>query len=163
MQNYPFSCKISLKGVCMKVVLLKDVKGTGKAGEIKEVADGYGRNFLLKNNLAKIADKTQITISQSQKQSKEYHKEQERQQALKQKANLDGTKIKMSIKVGDNGKIFGSITSKEIASVFEKMGKDIDKRKILLDQPIKEIGNYKIALRLYPEITATINLEVVAE
>ena len=69
----------------------------------------------------------------------------------------------MSIKVGDNGKIFGSITSKEIASVFEKMGKDIDKRKILLDQPIKEIGNYKIALRLYPEVTATINLDVVAE
>lgn len=147
----------------MKIVLLKDVKGTGKAGEIKDVADGYARNFLIKNNLAKIADKTQININQSQKQSQAYHKEQERQQALQQKAQLDGTTIKLAIKVGENGKIFGSITSKEIATAFEKIGKNIDKRKIVLDQPIKEIGNFKIEIKLYPEIVSTINLQVVAE
>lgn len=147
----------------MKVVLLKDVKGTGKVGEIKEVADGYARNFLIKNNLAKVADKTQVCINQSQIQSKAFHKEQERQAALKQKQTLDGTNVQIAIKVGENGKIFGSITSKEIASVFEKMGKDIDKRKILLDQPIKEIGTYKIAIKLYPEIVANINLQVIAE
>lgn len=147
----------------MKVVLTKDVKGTGKAGEIKEVADGYARNFLIKNNLAKVADKTQVSINQSQMQSKQYHKEQERQQALAQKKDLDGKNIQLAIKVGENGKIFGSITTKEIATAFEKVGKDIDKRKIVLDQPIKEIGNYKIAIKLYPEIVATINLQVVAE
>lgn len=147
----------------MKIVLLKDVKGTGKAGEIKDVADGYARNFLIKNNLAKIADKTQININQSQKQSQAYHKEQERQQALQQKAQLDGTTIKLAIKVGENGKIFGSITSKEIATAFEKIGKNIDKRKIVLDQPIKEIGNFKIEIKLYPEIVSTVNLQVVAE
>lgn len=147
----------------MKVVLLKDVKGTGKAGEIKEVADGYARNFLLKNNLAKIADKTQITINQSQQQSAAYHKEQERQAALALQQKLNGKTVTLGIKSGENGKIFGSIISKEVASALQNSGFDIDKRKIVLNDAIKSIGNYKIAIKLYPEIVATINLQVIAQ
>lgn len=144
----------------MKVILLKDVKGTGKSGEIKEVADGYARNFLLKNNLAKIADKTQVLNSQTQKQAHDYHKEQERQQALALKEKIQNITLNLTVKLGDNGKIFGSVTSKEIAIAFEKAGFDIDKRKIVLSEPIKTCGNYKITVKLYPEISAQVNLVI---
>lgn len=165
-----FHCKIiqnvvkfNYKGADMKVVILKDVKGCGKAGEIKEVADGYARNFLIKNNLAKIADKTQINISQSQKQAQAYHKEQERQRALQQKEKIQGKVLSLGVKVGENGKIFGSITSKEIASAFAQIGENIDKRQIQLSEAIKGIGVYTINIKLYPEITATIKLEIFAQ
>lgn len=144
----------------MKVILLKDVKGTGKAGEIKEVADGYGRNFLIKNNLAKIADKNQVLNNQSQKQAQEYHKEQDRQKALALKEKLSGITLNLKVKLGDNGKLFGSVTSKEISQEFKNQGYDIDKHKIVLDENIKNCGNYKINVKLYPEITAQINLVV---
>ena len=144
----------------MKVILLKDVKGTGKVGEIKEVADGYARNFLLKNNLAKIADKTQILNNQTQKQAYDYHKEQERQQALALKEKIQNITLNLTVKLGDNGKIFGSVTSKEIASAFEKVGFAIDKRKIVLQEPIKTCGSYKITVKLYPEIFAQVNVNI---
>ena len=144
----------------MKVVLLKDVKGTGKAGEIKEVADGYARNFLIKNNLAKIADKTQVLNNQTQKQAQDYHKEQERQKALSLKEKLSGITLNLQVKLGDNGKLFGSVTSKEIAKAFADQGYDIDKRKIVLNDNIKTCGIYKIIVKLYPEITANVNLVV---
>ena len=144
----------------MKIILLKDVKGTGKAGEIKEVADGYGRNFLLKNNLAKLADKTGVLNNQSQKQSQEYHKEQDRQKALALKDKLSGVTLNLKVKLGDNGKLFGSVTSKEIAQEFKNQGYDIDKHKIILNDNIKTCGTYKINIKLYPEITAQVNLVV---
>lgn len=144
----------------MKIILLKDVKGTGKAGEIKEVADGYARNFLLKNNLAKVADKTQVLNNQTQKQAQDYHKEQERQQALRLKEKIQGMTLNLNVKLGENGKLFGSVTSKEVSQAFETKGLQIDKRKIILQEQIKTCGNYKVTVKLYPEITAQVELIV---
>lgn len=147
----------------MKVVLLKDVKGTGKAGEVKEVADGYGRNFLVRNNLAKIADKSAVLISNQKKKSNDYHKEQERLAAAEKGKQIEGKTIKMTLAVGDNGKIFGSVTAKEIAHELEKIIKPIDKRKINLPSAIKSTGIYPVTIKLHPEVTSKFKIEVVAK
>ena len=144
----------------MKVVFLKDVKGTAKKGEIKEVADGYANNFLIKNGIAKKADNSAINESKGKAIATDYHKEQERQKALELKKILDNKKINLSIKCGENGKVFGSITSKEIAEELAKNGVVLDKKKIDLSEPIKALGVYKISARIYPNITSTFELTV---
>ena len=114
----------------MKVVFLKDVRGTAKKGEIKEVADGYANNFLIKNGFAKKADNSAINESKGKAVANDYHKEQERLRALELKKVLDNKHIQLTIKCGENGKAFGSITSKEIAEELAKNGIEIDKKKI---------------------------------
>ena len=147
----------------MKVIFLKDIKGSGKKGEIKEVSDGYANNFLLRQGLAKKVDATALNENRMQKEANDYHKEQERLAALQVKKQLDGKNIVLKIKCGENGKTFGAITSKEIAEALEKNGLVIDKKKIDLKESIKLIGSYKIQVKVYPEITSEFNLEVVAE
>ena len=144
----------------MKIVLLKDVKGTGKKGEIKEVADGYANNFLLKNGFAKKADNTAINESKGKAVANDYHKEQERLAALDLKKELDKMSVTLEIKCGENGKVFGSITSKEIADALTKQGINLDKKKIELKEPIKSIGEYTITAKIYPNITSNFKLVV---
>lgn len=146
----------------MKVVFLKDLRGTAKIGDIKEVADGYANNYLIRNGIAKKADNSAINESKGKAVANDYHKEQERQRALAVKKNLDGKKIALKIKCGENGKVFGSITSKEISEELAKIGVDIDKKKIDLSEPIKVIGEYKINARIYPNIVSTFILIVSA-
>ena len=146
----------------MKVLLLADVKGTGKKGEIKEVADGYAKNFLLKTGKAKIADKSAISENEMRKSSNDYHKEMEKQSAQKLGKKMANIKLVVGIKCGENGKTFGSITSKEISDGLAKLGYEIDKRKIELKEPLKTIGNYQISIKLHPEVSTKINLEIVA-
>lgn len=146
----------------MKVVLLKDVKGTGKKGEIKEVADGYGKNFLIKNGYAVIANASAVNENNRQKEAAAYHKEMERQSAIELGQKLKEKTITLAIKCGENGKTFGSVTSKEIAEALKKEGFDIDKRKIELDGTIKTIGSYRITIKLHSEVSVKINLEVEA-
>lgn len=147
----------------MKVVLLKDVKGTGKKGEIKEVSDGYAKNFLLKNGSAKVANASALNENTMKKESDAYHKEMERQSAIELGQKLKEKTIILAIKCGENGKTFGSVTSKEIAEALKKEGFDIDKRKIELDGTIKTIGSYRITIKLHSEVSVKINLEVEAE
>lgn len=147
----------------MKVVLLKDVKGTGKKGEIKEVADGYAKNFLLKNGFAVIANASAVNENNRQKEAVAYHKEMEKQEAVKLGENLKEKKIVLKIKCGENGKTFGSVTAKEIAETLKKEGFDVDKRKIEVREPIKTVGEYQISIKLHSEVVVKINLEVVAE
>lgn len=144
----------------MKIVLLKDVKGTGKKGEIKEVADGYANNFLLKNGFAKKADNTAINESKGKAVANDYHKEQERLAALELKKELDKKIVTLEIKCGENGKVFGSITSKEIADALIKQEINLDKKKIELKEPIKSIGEYTITAKIYPNITSNFKLVV---
>ena len=144
----------------MKIVLLKDVKSLGKRGDIKEVADGYANNFLLKNGLARKADNSALNESKGKAEANDYHKEQERQKALKLKEILDKETVILKIKCGENGKVFGSVTSKEIAEVLKAKGIDLDKKKIDLKEPIKNTGNYKIAAKIYPNITSIFSLIV---
>ncbi len=147
----------------MKVVLLKDVKGTGKAGEIKEVSDGYAKNFLLKQGLAKQANKSALSENSIKQDAKAYHKEMEKQAASALAKQIEGKTITLKIKCGDNGKTFGSITAKEIADGLAAAGIELDRRKIELKEPLKAIGTYTIVAKVYPEIIAKFTVKIAAE
>lgn len=147
----------------MKVVLLKDVKGTGKKGEIKEVSDGYAKNFLLKNGSAKVATASALNENSMQKEAHAYHKEMEKQDAKALAEKLKNVKLVMTIKCGENGKLFGSITTKEIAEQLKSKGYEIDKRKIELAQPIKATGVYIVSIKLHSEVSTKISVEVEAQ
>ena len=144
----------------MKVVLLKDVKGTGKKGEIKEVADGFATNFLFKNNMAKRADKNAINENNMQKSAQNFHKQEEIKEAKELAKQIEGKLITLKIKCGANGKMFGSVTSKEIADALIKENIKLDKKKIDLKEPIKSVGVYKVVAKIYPEISATFSVDV---
>lgn len=146
----------------MKVVLLKDVKGTGKKGEVKEVSDGFAKNFLLKNGSAKVADASALNENKFQNDAAKYHKQQEFLAAKELAKQIENKKITLGIKYGANGKSFGSITSKEISDEFAKMGITIDKKKIELKEPIKTAGTTTVVAKVYPEVSAKFTVEVVA-
>ncbi|MBQ7327557.1 MAG: 50S ribosomal protein L9 [Clostridia bacterium] len=147
----------------MKVVLLKDVKGTGKKGEIKEVADGFAKNFLLKNGMARIADNSAMNENKIQGEAAKYHKQQEIAAAKALAEKLEGKSVTLKIKCGSNGKTFGSITSKEIADQLQKIGISLDKKKIDLKEAIKSSGSYTVVAKIYPEVTAKFSVVVEAE
>ena len=145
----------------MKVILQKDVKGSGKKGDIVNVSDGYAKNFLLKNGLAVVADGHNSLINASQKQSDAYHKEQERLKAVELGKQIENKTIVLKVKCGDNGKLFGAVTSKEIAEAFKQnMNLSIDKHKILLDGAIKIVGEQKITVKLHPTVSVKFNLKI---
>lgn len=147
----------------MRVVLLKDVKGSGKKGDIVNVSDGYARNFLFKQGFAKEANTTALNENKQQKEATIFHKSVEIAKA-KELARQLGTKtVTLRVKCGENGKVFGSVTSKEIADGLAKQGVEIDKKKIILDSPIKTAGNYTIVAKIYPEITSNFTVIVEAE
>lgn len=147
----------------MKVVLLADVRGTGKKGEIKEVSDGYANNFLIKTGKAKKADNATLSENKNRQEANDFHKEMQRQDAVKLGEKLSGQIIELSIKCGENGKTFGSISSKEIAEALEKKGYSIDKRKIELSCAIKTIGDYEITIKLHPTVSVKVKVLVRAE
>lgn len=144
----------------MQVILTKDVKGSGKKGEIVNVSDGYARNFLFKKGLAKEANTANLSENKQQKESSAFHKSIEIAEAKRLAKEISTKTITLSVKGGENGKIFGSVTSKEIADELSKMGIGIDKRKIILDSPIKSEGVYDITVKVYPEITASFKVVV---
>lgn len=147
----------------MKVILLQDVKGTGKKGEIVEVNDGFARNFLIKQGKAKVADNTVINMAKQAKASQEYHKEQDRLKALELQKVLNEKSVTLKIKTGENGKVFGSIGNKEIADALAEMGYAVDKRTIVVKNPIKNTGIYQVDIKLFTGISAKINLAVVSK
>ena len=147
----------------MQVILQSDVKGTGKKGQVVNVSDGYARNFLLKKNLAKVCNNESLSANNQQKEAQAFHKAVELAQAKELANKLNGVKVTLTTKCGDNRKIFGSITSKEISESLAKQGLDVDKKKIVLPSPIKNSGNYTITAKIYPEVSATFKLEVIAE
>ena len=144
----------------MKVVLLKDVKGSGKAGDIIEAKDGFAQNFLIKKGLAKPADSQAINENKQQKAAKEFHHKEMLKANKELREKLEGTTVVIQAKCGENGKFFGSITNKEIAENLSAMGYDVDKKKIILDSNIKSIGIYNVSIRISAEETAKITVEV---
>lgn len=144
----------------MRVILLKDVKGTGKKGEIKEVADGFAKNFLLKSGAARVANNSALSENKNMKEANAFHKAQEIAAAKELAKQIEGKSVIVKIKCGDNGKTFGSITSKEIADSMEKLGIKLDKKKIELKEAIKNTGTYQVMAKIYPEISAKFNVLV---
>ncbi|MEG2295685.1 MAG: 50S ribosomal protein L9 [Oscillospiraceae bacterium] len=144
----------------MKVILKEDIQGTGKKGELKEVSDGYAHNFLLKKGLALEATPKALSEYHSKKSSSDHHHEMERAAAQKEADDLKDKIIKIIAKSGSNGKLFGSVTAKEIAEQVKKtLGVSIDKRKIILDD-IKNYGTYTAEIKLYKGITTRIQIVV---
>ena len=145
----------------MKVVLLQDVKSLGKKGELVNVSDGYARNFLFPKNLAKEANAQALNELKNAEQSKKYKRDTEIAAAEKAKAGLEGSKFVIKAKAGESGKLFGSITPKEIsAEIKSQKSLDIDKRKIVLKSDIKTVGEYEVEIKLYTGISAKVNVSV---
>lgn len=147
----------------MKVIFLKDVKGQGKKGEIKNVSDGYATNFLFVKGLAKPANDSNVKQLEHMKSIEAKQKEKEKQEAEALAAKLEATTIVLKTKAGDNGRVFGSITSKHIADELKKHKYDIDKRKIMLDDPIRSLGVTQVPIKLHPDVKATLKVQVVEE
>lgn len=142
----------------MKVVLLQDVKGKGKKGELCNVSDGYARNFLFPKNLAIEANTAALSELKSREESKQHHKQEEIAAAKATAEKLNGKTVTLKAKAGANGKLFGSITSKEIAAEIKKsLGIEIDRKKMVVSD-IKNFGEYTAEIKLYQGIIAKINV-----
>lgn len=145
----------------MIVILKKDVKGTGKAGDIVKVSDGYARNMLLPKGLADEATKNNVHSLEKAKAKREEEEAEAKARAEKQAEEMKKMKVTIVTRSGEGGRLFGSITSKDIADALkEQFDITVDKRKIVLDQPIKEIGTTRVKVKVYPEVTATLIVEV---
>jgi large subunit ribosomal protein L9 len=146
----------------MIVILLKNVKGTGNAGDVVKVSDGFARNRLLPKGLAKEATEGNIRNLNKQKEIKAEKEAAAKAAAEKLAEKLGKTVVEIKTKSGENGRLFGSITAKDIAGKLkEQFGITVDKKKILLDSPIKETGVFEIGVKLYPEIQGMLKVNVI--
>lgn len=145
----------------MKVILKQDVKGLGKAEDLVNVNDGYARNFLFPRGLAAEANASNINIMNTKKEAEKSRKDRELAQAKELAAKLKDVVVTIRTKSGDNGKLFGSITSKDISDQLKKSYMiDIDKKKMVLPEPIKSIGSFEIEVKLYPEVTGKLAVKI---
>ena len=145
----------------MKVVLLQDVKAQGKKDQIVEVSDGYARNFLFPKKLAVPADAKVINDIKSKQSSAKHREEVERENARALSKKLAETTVTVTAEAGTDGRFYGAVTSKDIAEALKaQFTIEVDKRKILLDAPIKAFGTYKIEIKLYADISGKLNVKV---
>ena len=141
----------------MKVVLLEDIKGTGKKGDVKDVSVGYARNYLFPKKMAQELTASIMNELKSKKSSEEHKKQQEIEQAQNDRDLLDGQGYIVKAKSGSGGRLFGSVTTKEIAqAIKDKSGCDIDRRKIILESDIKQYGSYDVTVKIHSGISAKI-------
>jgi len=148
----------------MKVILQQDVRGQGKRGQLVEVSDGYARNFLLPRKLAIEANADNLNALKLQDEAKARRVEMEKEDARKTAQKLESIQVKIRAKAGTHGKLFGSVTTKEVSEELKKQYDiEINKQKIVLDEPIKNFGTYEMKVKLYPEITGTLYVVVTEE
>ena len=145
----------------MKVVLLKDVKGSGKAGDIIDAKQGYAQNYLIKNGLAKAADSAALNENKAQKAAAEFHRQEQLKENKALREKLDGMSVTIQVKSGESGKFFGSVTNKEVADKLYSLGIEVDKKKISVPPNIKTAGVYPATIRISAEETAKITLNIV--
>ncbi len=147
----------------MKVILLDNIKGVGKKDEIINASDGYARNFLLPKKLAVEANPENMSKLKAKEDSHQYKKSVEKEEAQKIAEKLKGILLKMAVKAGENGKIFGSITSKEIADNLKEQYKiEVDKKKIELKEPIKTLGSFTVNIKLYEGVVGTLKMQMIS-
>lgn len=145
----------------MRVIFLKDVKGKGKKGEIKNVADGYAHNFLIKQGLATEANSAAVSSLDAQKKKEEKMAAEELTEAKKLKEVLDNVTVELLAKAGEGGRLFGSITTKQIAEELQKKhGIKVDKRKMELNDAIRTLGSTKVPVKLYHEVVANLTVHI---
>lgn len=147
----------------MKIILLQDVKGQGKKGEVIDVNEGYARNFLVKKGLAEIATPSKLNDLAQKKSSADFHKAEEIKATREMAKEIDGKTFTVRIKAGANGKVFGSVTAQNVSDSLQSAGYAVDKKKIIISAPIKNLGEYEVDLKLLEGISAKIKISVVAE
>lgn len=147
----------------MKVILIEDVEKLGVQGQIVDVKPGYARNYLIPKGLAWLYNESNLKRLEHQKKIWEVKNIKEREKARALKEKIEGMEIKIPAKVGEENLLYGSITSSQISKALEEKGILIDKRKILLEEPIKRAGFHEIRLKLHREVEATLKIEVVSE
>ncbi len=148
----------------MKVIFLKDVKGRGKKGEVKDVAVGYAQNFLFKQGLAIEATPGNMANLKNQQKKEQKLEEEALQEAKNLKDEVEKLKVEIKAKSGEGGRLFGSITNKQVADELKKTHNiKVDRRKIEMDQPIRTLGVTKVPVKLHHEVTATLNVHVVEQ
>ncbi len=145
----------------MKVILLQDIKSLGKRGELVEASDGYARNYLLPKKMAKEANAQAMNEYKNAENSKNYKIATQKAQAEADKKQLEGKVFRMTARAGQGGKLFGSITAKQVAEEIKKQYNiSVDKRKVVLERDIKEFGTYKAEVKLFTGISANIDIQV---
>ena len=147
----------------MKIVLREDVEKLGRRGDTVRVADGYGRNYLLPKKLAYEASPGNLKIMAHEKKGKDLRDAKVRNDFEAIARAIEGLSLSIPKKVGDNDLLFGSVTTQEIADVLAGKGIEVDKRRIVLEEPIKNLGNHTVAIKLHKDVTAHLNIEVVKE
>ncbi|OOE14907.1 50S ribosomal protein L9 [Fictibacillus arsenicus] len=147
----------------MKVIFLQDVKGKGKKGEVKNVSEGYARNFLFPKNLASEATAGAMAALQGQQKSEEKKQQAQLEEAEALKAKLAEMTITIKTKTGEGGRVFGSVTSKQIADGLKEQGIKIDKRKIELADPIKSLGYTNVPIKIHSQVTGMVKVHVTEE
>jgi len=147
----------------MKVILTQDVKTQGKKGDVINVSDGYARNFLFKNNLAIEANASNLNSAKMASDAKAHRLAVEKAEAVALAKKIEATPVTCSVKVGASGRLFGSLNTQNVASALEKAGLCIDKKKIVLTETIKTVGTYKLQVKPYAGVSATLTLHVVSD
>lgn len=147
----------------MKVIFLQDVKGQGKKGEVKDLSEGYVRNFLLPKGLAKEASQGNMKTLEQQNLAEMKRKQKEKEDAEALGKKLEDLTVVVKTKAGEGGKLFGAITSKQIAEALAEQGIKIDKRKIELEEPIRTLGVTQVAVKLHPEVKAKLSVQAKEE
>ncbi|MCX5692960.1 MAG: 50S ribosomal protein L9 [Candidatus Omnitrophica bacterium] len=145
----------------MKVILIEDVKSIGSMGDIVDVKDGFARNFLFPENLARLAVGSNLKIIEDIKKKKTLAAAKEKKEAEALKEKISAFSCTIPVEAGEDDKLFGSVTSHDVSRAFESEGLSIDKRQINLEEPIKKLGVYNISVKLHPEVTAEVKVWVV--
>ena len=147
----------------MKIILREDMDALGLEGDIVDVANGYGRNYLIPKGIALEASIQNVKLFETQRKKIEIKRVKAKEEAEKIKEKLADVMITISQKAGDEDKLYGSVTNMDIAAHLEKQGILIDRKKISMDKPIKTLGEFEVSIRLYPEVTGSIKVAVVPE
>jgi large subunit ribosomal protein L9 len=147
----------------MQIILREDITNLGRPGDVVKVRDGYARNFLLPRNLAVEANPKNIRAFEHQKRLALMRREAKKGEALKMKERLEALRINIAARAGEEGKLFGSVTNIDIERALREQGFDIERRKVILPEPIKQLGDYTVAVKLDPEVDASLKISVNAE
>jgi len=145
----------------MKIILKEDVDRLGQMGDLVEVKAGYARNFLLPKDLASLATPRSVKLFEHEKRVIAARIRKEKFAAEEEAKKISALSLVIPVKVGEEGKLFGSVSSKDIAAAMLEAGLEVDKRKILLDKPIKEAGSFQVPVKVHPSVTAELKVEVV--
>jgi len=147
----------------MKVIFLQDVKGQGKKGEIKNVSEGYAQNFLIPRGLVRPATEGNVKTLEQQTAAEQKRKQKEKEEAIELGKKLEEMIVQLKAKAGEGGRLFGAITSKQVAEALEKAGVKLDKRKIEMHDPIRTLGVTQVPVKLHPEVKSTLKVQVTEE